>query len=151
MPGFAAPLAMCVPRCRVTLDPEVKEALGNVVFVRVTKDKDAESFESRFANAEAPSFVVLGADGETKGFVKVTADRKGRILGATILGHGAGELLMPLVLAKQNGIPLSKISGTVFPYPTRVEGVKRAADAYQRGRLEGTGGRILRKVVSWLT
>jgi pyruvate/2-oxoglutarate dehydrogenase complex dihydrolipoamide dehydrogenase (E3) component len=90
-------------------------------------------------------------DGETKGFVKVTADRKGRILGATILGHGAGELLMPLVLAKQNGIPLSKISGTVFPYPTRVEGVKRAADAYQRGRLEGTGGRILRKVVSWLT
>ena len=48
------------------LDPEVKEALGNVVFVRVTKDKDAETFESRFADAEAPSFVVLGADGKAK-------------------------------------------------------------------------------------
>ena len=90
-------------------------------------------------------------DGETKGFVKITADRKGRIMGATILGHGAGELLMPLVLAKTNGISLSKISGTVFPYPTRVEGVKRAADAYQRTRLDGTGGKILKKVVSWLT
>jgi pyruvate/2-oxoglutarate dehydrogenase complex dihydrolipoamide dehydrogenase (E3) component len=90
-------------------------------------------------------------DGETKGFVKISADGKGRILGATILGHGAGELLMPLVLAMQNGIPLSKISGTIFPYPTRVEGVKRASDAFQRARLDGTGGRILRKVVSWLT
>lgn len=89
-------------------------------------------------------------DGETKGFVKVTADRKGRIMGASILGHGAGELLMPLVLAKTNGISLSKISGTVFPYPTRVEGVKRVADAYQRTRLDGTGGKILKKVVSWL-
>ena len=48
------------------LDPEVKEALGNVVFVRVTKDKDAEEFESRYADAEAPSFVVLGADGKAK-------------------------------------------------------------------------------------
>lgn len=91
------------------------------------------------------------ADGETKGFVKISADRKGRILGATILGSGAGELLMPITLAKQNGLPLSKISGTIFPYPTRVEGVKRAADAYQRTRLEGTGGRILKKVVGWLT
>ena len=90
-------------------------------------------------------------DGETKGFVKITADKKGRILGATILGHGAGELLMPLVLAKTNGLTLGKISGTVFPYPTRAEGVKRAADAYQRTRLEGTGGKILKKVVSWLT
>jgi hypothetical protein len=58
---------------------------------------------------------------------------------------------MPITLAKQNGLPLSKISGTIFPYPTRVEGVKRAADAYQRTRLEGTGGRILKKVVGWLT
>jgi pyruvate/2-oxoglutarate dehydrogenase complex dihydrolipoamide dehydrogenase (E3) component len=90
------------------------------------------------------------ADGETKGFVKISADRKGRILGATILGSGAGELLMPITLAKQNGLPLSKISGTIFPYPTRVEGVKRTADAYQRTRLEGTGGRVLKKFVGWL-
>ena len=83
--------------------------------------------------------------------MKISADRKGRILGATVLGHGAGELLMPIALAKQNGLSLAKISGTIFPYPTRVEGVKRAADAYQRTRLEGSGGRILRKVVGWLT
>lgn len=90
-------------------------------------------------------------DGATVGFTKVSADRKGRILGATIVGRGAGELLMPVVLARRHGLTLAEISGTVFPYPTMAEGVKRTADAYQRTRLEGTEGRILRKVIRWLT
>ena len=89
-------------------------------------------------------------DGENRGVVKISADRKGRILGATILGAHAGELLMPIVLAKKHGLKLSDISGTIFPYPTLVEGVKRTSDAYQRARLEGTGGQLLKKVISWL-
>jgi pyruvate/2-oxoglutarate dehydrogenase complex dihydrolipoamide dehydrogenase (E3) component len=89
-------------------------------------------------------------DGTARGMVKISVDKKGRILGATILGAHAGELLMPLVLAKRHGLKLSDISNTIFPYPTMVEGVKRASDAYQRARLEGTGGRVLRKVISWL-
>lgn len=89
-------------------------------------------------------------DGETDGFVKVTADGKGRVLGATILGAHAGELLMPLVLAKQHGLTLSKLADTIWPYPTLVEGVKRAANEYQRTRLDGAGGKVLKKVISWL-
>lgn len=89
-------------------------------------------------------------DGEARGLVKISADRRGRVLGATILGSHAGELLMPLVLAMKHGLKLSDISGTIFPYPTMVEGVKRASDAYQRERLAGTGGQILKKVISWL-
>ena len=57
---------------------------------------------------------------------------------------------MPIVMAKTHGLSLSKISGTIFPYPTLVEGVKRTADAYQRARLAGAGGRALKKVISWL-
>lgn len=90
-------------------------------------------------------------DGRTEGFVEIAADRKGEILGATIVGAGAGDLLQPVVLAMEHDLTLADLSDTVHPYPTMVEGVKRAADAYQRSRLEGTGGRILRKVVSWLT
>lgn len=89
-------------------------------------------------------------DGETDGFVKISADSKGRVLGATILGAHAGELLMPLVLAKQHGLTLSNLADTIWPYPTMVEGVKRAANEYQRARLDGTGGRVLKKVISWL-
>ncbi len=88
-------------------------------------------------------------DAETRGFVKISADGKGRILGATVLGAHAGELLMPLVLAKTHGLGLSDVSNTIFPYPTMVEGVKRTSDAYQRTRLEGLGGTVLKKVISW--
>lgn len=90
-------------------------------------------------------------DGTRKGMVKISADRRGRVLGGTVLGAHAGELLMPIVLAKKHGLKLSDISGTIFPYPTMVEGVKRASDAYQRARLDGFGGRVLKKAVSWLT
>ncbi len=90
------------------------------------------------------------ADGDTTGFVKLSADKKGRLLGATIVGGGAGELIFPLVFAQTHGIPLPKISNTIFPYPTRMEGVKRAADAYQRERLDGAGGRLLKRVVKWM-
>ncbi len=53
-------------------------------------------------------------------------------------------------MARKHGLSLAAVSGAVFPYPTMMEGVKRTADAYQRARLEGTGGRLLRKVISWL-
>ena len=90
-------------------------------------------------------------DSQTLGFVKISADAKGRILGATILGYMAGELLQPIVLAMTHGLPLSKVADTIFPYPTMAEGIKRAANVYQRTRLEGLAGRVLKKVVSWLT
>ncbi len=53
-------------------------------------------------------------------------------------------------MVKKHGLSLAAVSGTVFPYPTMMEGVKRTADAYQRARLAGAGGRLLRKVISWL-
>ncbi len=89
-------------------------------------------------------------DGVARGVVKVTADRRGRILAATILGAHAGEVLMPLVLAKTHGLSLSAVSGTIFPYPTLVEGVKRVSDAYMRTRLEGRAGVWLKKAIGWL-
>ena len=60
------------------------------------------------------------------------------------------ELHVPVVLARRHGLRLADISSTVFPYPTMAEGLKRTADAYQRGRLAGTAGKVLRGVVRWL-
>lgn len=89
-------------------------------------------------------------DDTTAGFTKISADRRGRVLGATIVGRGAGELLVPVVFARRHGLRLADISSTIFPYPTMAEGVKRAADAYQRARLEGAAGKMLRRVIRWL-
>ena len=84
------------------------------------------------------------------GFVKVTADRKGRIMGATIVAHGAGDLILPFVLAKEHGLGLGRIANTIFPYPTMVEGVKRASAEYLRSRLDTASGRTLKRVIQWL-
>ena len=89
-------------------------------------------------------------DGSAVGFVKISADRKGKVLGATIVAHGAGDLLMPLVLAKTHGLSLSLVNSTIYPYPTMVEGVKRASGEYMRSRLDTASGRALKKVIQWL-
>ena len=89
-------------------------------------------------------------DGSGVGFVKISADRKGKVIGATIVAHGAGDLLMPLVLAKTHGLSLSQVNSTIYPYPTMVEGVKRASGEYMRSRLDTASGRTLKRVIQWL-
>lgn len=89
-------------------------------------------------------------DGAAVGFVKVAADRKGKIMGATIVAHGGGDLILPFVLAKQHGLSLSAVANTIFPYPTMVEGVKRASAEFLRSRLDTAAGRTLKKVIQWL-
>jgi pyruvate/2-oxoglutarate dehydrogenase complex dihydrolipoamide dehydrogenase (E3) component len=82
--------------------------------------------------------------------VEIVARRGGRIVGATIVGSGAGDLLAPLVLAMRRRIPLPELSQMVYPYPTMSEGIKRTADAYYRAKLAGRSGAWLRRVVRWL-
>jgi pyruvate/2-oxoglutarate dehydrogenase complex dihydrolipoamide dehydrogenase (E3) component len=89
-------------------------------------------------------------DGHTTGFVKAVTRRRGRLVGATIVGSGAGDLLIPFVLAMKQGIPLPKLSQMVYPYPTMAEGIKRTADGYYREKLQGRTGAWLRRVVRWL-
>jgi pyruvate/2-oxoglutarate dehydrogenase complex dihydrolipoamide dehydrogenase (E3) component/uncharacterized membrane protein YdjX (TVP38/TMEM64 family) len=73
------------------------------------------------------------ADGTTTGFVKLlTAPGKDRILGATIVGEHAGELLAEYVLAMKHGLGLNRILGTIHTYPTMAEANKYAAGAWKR-------------------
>jgi len=73
------------------------------------------------------------AESETRGFVKVlTAPGKDKVLGATIVGAHAGELLAEYVLAIKHGIGLNKILGTIHSYPTMAEANKFAAGNWKR-------------------
>ena len=74
--------------------------------------------------------------GEQEGFVEViTAKGKDAILGATLVGHDAGEQIAPLCLAMANGLGLRALGKAVLPYPTRAEYLRRLADQYNRTRL----------------
>ncbi len=70
------------------------------------------------------------AERATEGFIKVVCTRKGRILGADIVGKSAGELIHPWVLAVANGMKVSQLASYVAPYPTLGEVGKRAAGSY---------------------
>jgi len=74
-------------------------------------------------------------DGETEGMIKLICDKKGKILGAHILGKGAGDLINEYIFAMKNGLPVQKISQTVHVYPTMGQVVKRGADQYYKEKL----------------
>jgi pyruvate/2-oxoglutarate dehydrogenase complex dihydrolipoamide dehydrogenase (E3) component/uncharacterized membrane protein YdjX (TVP38/TMEM64 family) len=73
------------------------------------------------------------AEGSTAGFVKLLVQPgKDRILGATIAGASAGELLAEITLAMKHGLGLNKILGTIHAYPTMAEANKYAAGAWKK-------------------
>jgi pyruvate/2-oxoglutarate dehydrogenase complex dihydrolipoamide dehydrogenase (E3) component len=66
---------------------------------------------------------------ETEGFAKLVI-RKGRVIGATVVGPEAGEVIAPLALAVSARMKVSTLAGVVLPYPTLAEVAKRAAGAH---------------------
>ena len=74
------------------------------------------------------------AESETRGFVKVLTPAGGKdtVLGVTIVGAQAGELLAEYVLAMKHGLGLNKILGTIHAYPTMVEANKFAAGNWKK-------------------
>jgi pyruvate/2-oxoglutarate dehydrogenase complex dihydrolipoamide dehydrogenase (E3) component/uncharacterized membrane protein YdjX (TVP38/TMEM64 family) len=73
------------------------------------------------------------ADSEAHGFVKVlTVPGKDQILGVTIVGVHAGDLLAEYVLAMKHGLGLNKILGTIHTYPTLAEANKYVAGEWKR-------------------
>jgi len=84
------------------------------------------------------------ADGAAHGFVKIlTVPGKDRMLGVTIAGEHAGDLLAEFVLAMKHGLGLNKILGTIHTYPTWAEANKYAAGEWKRAHAP-------KRVLSWL-
>ena len=113
------------------IDPEVarvglneQEALAQGVAYEVTK-YPIDELDRQICDA--------GADHPSHGFVKVlTVPGKDRILGVTIVGTHAADLLAEYVLAMRHGLGLNQILGTIHTYPTLSEANKYAAGAWKR-------------------
>ncbi|MEO9225985.1 MAG: FAD-containing oxidoreductase, partial [Gemmatimonadaceae bacterium] len=63
-----------------------------------------------------------------------TRERTDEILGATIVGSHAGEMISELTLAMVAGVGLGKLATVMHPYPTQSGAIRLAADAYERER-----------------
>lgn len=90
------------------------------------------------------------ADGEAHGFIKVlTVPNKDKILGVTIVGYHAGELIGEFVFAMTHGMGLKKIAAVTHIYPTLLEGNKFAANAWRNKRLPEKYFPWLEKFFRW--
>ena len=83
----------------------------------------------------------------THGHIKVIVTRKGHILGATIVGAEAGELIALWALAIAQKLNIRALTGIVLPYPTLSEIGKRAAIDYFTPNLTSP---MLRRIIAWL-
>lgn len=109
------------------IDPEVARVGLNE---QEAKEKNVACEVTRFPLGDLDRAIV---DSAIQGWVKVlTVPGKDKILGVTIVGAHAGELLAEYVLAMRHGLGLNKILGTIHTYPTMAEANKYAAGAWKR-------------------
>ncbi len=87
------------------------------------------------------------AERETHGHIKVVTAKNGRILGATIVGAHAGELITTWALAIAQGLNIRAFTAIVVPYPTMAEIGKRAAMSYYAASLTSP---LVRRIIGWL-
>ncbi len=89
-------------------------------------------------------------DGEDEGFARVHV-KKGtdQILGATIVASHAGDMISEYTVAMKGGLGLNTIAGTIHPYPTQAEVIKKTANAWRKTTLSETKKQFLTKLFSW--
>jgi pyruvate/2-oxoglutarate dehydrogenase complex dihydrolipoamide dehydrogenase (E3) component len=73
------------------------------------------------------------AEGKTSGMIKIVTGKRGVVLGASIVGPQAGDMIAMWALAVTQGTKISAIANMVLPYPTLAEAGKRAAVTYYAG------------------
>jgi len=88
------------------------------------------------------------AERRTEGMIKVITDKRGKILGASIVGAHAGELIQPWILGVAQKMKISAFAGMIAPYPTLGEIGKRAAGAYYTPSLFSKRTRWLVRLLS---
>ncbi len=126
-----------IPWCTFT-DPEVARVGLN------EQEAQSKGIAYEIAKYSIDDLDRAIADGTAHGFVKVlTTPGKDRILGVTIVGEHAGDLLAEFVLAMKHGLGLNKILGTIHIYPTLAEANKYAAGAWRRAHAS-------QKLLAWM-
>lgn len=78
------------------------------------------------------------AERETSGSIKVIIGKGDKILGASIYGEGAGDIIQIIAYAMANGQKMRSLTSHISPYPTRAEVVKRAASLYFQPKVFGS-------------
>ena len=141
--GYASTGSLIIPWCTYT-QPEIAH-VGMYAADANAKGIAIDTFTVKLDEVDR---AVL--DGEENGFARVHV-KKGtdQLMGATVVAPHAGDLLSELTVAMKAGKGLSLITGTIHPYPTQAEVIKKVANAWRKTRLSEGKKRILRRWFEW--
>lgn len=132
-----------IPWCTFS-DPEVARVGLNEI---EAKEKNIDYEVTRYGIDDLDRAI---ADSEAHGFVKVlTVPGSDRILGVTIVGHHAGDIIAEYVTAMKYGLGLNKILGTIHIYPTLSEANKYAAGIWKKQNAPQFALKTLGKFHAW--
>jgi pyruvate/2-oxoglutarate dehydrogenase complex dihydrolipoamide dehydrogenase (E3) component len=135
--------ALTIPWCTYT-SPEIAH-VGLYAAEAKAKGIEIDTFVQELSDVDR---AVL--EGEDEGFVKIHVKRgTDKILGATIVAAGAGEMISEITLAITHGLGLKQIAATIHPYPTRTEAVRKLGDQYNRTRLTPLVKSMFSKWLAW--
>lgn len=131
---------LVVPWCTYT-SPE----LAQTGMTRaVARERGVELEEITIDFADVDRAIV---ENRTDGFLRIlVAPRGGRILGATVVGDHAGEIISTLTLALVRDLKLDEVAPVIHPYPSRSEAIRKAADAWRRRKLTPV---VRRSIAAW--
>jgi len=87
-------------------------------------------------------------DSDTVGLIRYRVDAKSdKILGASIVGTGAGNMIGEVTLAMQSGTGLSQMASVIHPYPTKSEVLRQAGDLFNKTKLTPSSKKLLRGLI----
>lgn len=133
---------LIVPHCTYT-DPEVA-SVGAMPQTLASAGVAFDTFAFDLNELDRSRADPKVKNGSTQHAEVYTRKGSDIILGATIVGSDAGELLAPICVMMSNGLGLSAAQKTIFSYPTRSEYLKRLGDAYNRSRMTPTVTKLFR-------
>ncbi len=126
-------------------DPELAQVGLTEAEARTHHGDTVRVLTARFAENDRAR-----AERRTDGFAKVITDKRGRILGATVVGAQAGEIVQSWALAIVGKLKIGTVAGMIAPYPTMGEINKRVAGSYFTPRLFSSRTRALVRFLRFL-
>ena len=139
LPGNNSGFPAVMPRITFT-DPEIAQ-------VGLTSNQALKTHSDDVAVSTWPIDRVDRAvcENDRDGMVKLIATRGGKILGATIVGHRAGEAIMEIVIAMQHKLKVSDLASIIHPYPTYNSGIQLlATEMAVEHSMTGVSGTLIR-------
>jgi pyruvate/2-oxoglutarate dehydrogenase complex dihydrolipoamide dehydrogenase (E3) component len=142
--GYASTDSLIMPWCTYT-EPEVAH-VGLYEADAKAMGLDVETYTYKLNEVDR---AIL--DGEEEGFARIHVQKgRDKVLGATIVAAHAGDMISEVTVLMKSGHGLKTLTGTIHPYPTQAEVIKKAGNAWRKAHFSEMQKNLLKKWFAWI-